>query len=56
MSNQVINAIFDGDVCSYLELVPYSTNPRKLMTVGDMVRLYQLGLIVEFSQKVVEGA
>lgn len=37
MSQEVINAIFDGDLHTKLEGVEFSTSPREIITVGEMM-------------------
>lgn len=37
MSQEVINAIFDGDLHTRLQNVEFSTSPREVITVGEMM-------------------
>ena len=37
MSQEVINATFDGDLHTKLEGVEFSTSPREIITVGEMM-------------------
>ena len=37
MSQEVINAIFDGDLHTRIQNVEFSTSPREVITVGDMM-------------------
>lgn len=37
MSNYIMEVIMDADVCEKLDKVEYSTNPRTLLTVEDMI-------------------
>lgn len=37
MSQEVINAIFDGDLHTRIEGVEFSTSPRAIITVGEMM-------------------
>jgi hypothetical protein len=37
MSYSVLKAICDADECGKLEAVSYSTNPRELVTVQQMI-------------------
>jgi hypothetical protein len=41
MSQLIIQAILDGDTCEILECVPYSTNPRELVTIKQMEQAYE---------------
>ncbi|WP_275068601.1 hypothetical protein [Niallia circulans] len=37
MSEEVINAIFDGDLHTRIQNVEFSTSPRAIITVGEMM-------------------
>ncbi|MGI8351715.1 hypothetical protein NiCM35_18330 [Niallia circulans] len=37
MSQEVINAIFDGDLHTRLQNVEFSTSPREVITVDEMI-------------------
>lgn len=37
MSQEVINAIFDGDLHTKIEGVEFSTSSRAIITVGEMM-------------------
>lgn len=37
MSQEVINAIFDGDLHTSLQNVEFSTSPREVITIGEMM-------------------
>jgi hypothetical protein len=37
VSQEVLNAIFDGDLHTKLEGVEFSTSPRAVITVGEMM-------------------
>jgi hypothetical protein len=37
VSQEVLNAIFDGDLHTKLEGVEFSTSPREVITVGEMM-------------------
>ncbi len=37
MSEEIINAIFDGDLHTRLKNVEFSTSPREVITVGEMM-------------------
>lgn len=37
MSQEVINAIFDGDLHTRIQNVEFSTSPREVITIGEMM-------------------
>lgn len=37
MSQEIINAIFDGDLHTRIQNVEFSTSPREVITVGEMM-------------------
>lgn len=37
VSKEIINAIFDGDLHTRLKNVEFSTSPREVITVGEMM-------------------
>lgn len=37
----ILEAVLDADNCSKLEHIEYSTNPRKLVTVADMLERHE---------------
>ena len=37
MSQEVINALFDGDLHTRIQNVEFSTSPRVIITVGEMM-------------------
>lgn len=51
MSNIVIQSVSDGDLQTKIEGVPYSTSAREVLTIGDMVKSYELnvekGLVID---------
>lgn len=42
-SNIVVKAVFDGDINTKMKEVPYSTDARSIFTVGDMVKIHEMG-------------
>lgn len=42
MSEFVLQVALDGDKCHLLDTIPYSTNPRKFITVQDMLNYARL--------------
>lgn len=43
----IIDVIMDGDVCSRLGSIEYSTNPREVVTVGDMFDHHEQTILIE---------
>ena len=37
MSQEVINAVFDGDLHTRIQNVEFSTSPREVITIGEMM-------------------
>jgi hypothetical protein len=45
MSFLVIRSVCDADMCGMLGSVHYSTDPRGFVTVEDMEKGYELGIV-----------
>lgn len=52
----ILETILDADSCNKLAQIEYSTNPRKLVTVSDMVKRYEQITRLEKRVKELMGA